>query len=150
MQMCACPEQGIKGISMLVFLQQSVALSIFFLPKSANGKGPPKHKMQNRKISSLGQMCSGSSPLPGDWQKHGTQLGLQKYCCCFRPWRQEQGGLAHFASFLTCPHSKDLLGVWDQLCAPASITGMGRAMFLFHTLVSSSLRNFSTMRLSPD
>lgn len=122
----------------------------FFPPKVSQWEGSAKAQSENRKVSSLGQMCSGSSPRPDDWQKHGTQLGLQKYHCCVRPRRQEQGGIAHFASFLTWPHSKDLLGVWDQLCAPASITGMGRAMFLFHTLVSSSLRNFSTMLLFPD
>lgn len=153
MQMCACPEQGIKGISMLVFLQQSVAHSIFFffpLPKVSQWVGSAKAQSAEHKDQLFFKMYLESSSLQDDWQKHGTLLDLHKSHCCLGPQRQGQGGIAHFAGFFTCCHSKDLLVVWDQFHTPSSVTGIGKPMFLFHTLVSSSLRNFFTMRLSPD
>lgn len=65
MQICACPEQGIKGISMLVFLQQSVALSIFFPPKVSQWVGCAKAQSAERKDQLSWSGVLGVKPASG-------------------------------------------------------------------------------------
>lgn len=150
--MCACPKQGIKGISTLVFLQQSIALSIFFSSKSQPmGRFCQSTKYRTERSTLL---------VRSAWdQAHFKMTGRSMaFCQVSRNPTAVQGyrdkgkvGYHILPTFLPALIPSDgCRGVWDQLCTPASITGIGKAVVSSHTLVSSSLGNFSTMRLSPD
>lgn len=150
MQMCACAEQGIKGsISMLVFLQQLVAVSIFSF-----------------KSQPTGRVCQSTECRTGRWfallvrrtqrQAHIKMTGrLMTLCLVSRnPMvraTETRASICHtMLAYSPALMPSDIcVTVWDQLCAPALTTGVGEAMLLF-LLWSAPLGNFSTVRLSPD